>query len=164
MVTSSERRSRPWYLWLAALAAVAVLILVAVRAWTTFTSAPSSSTVVAAVPGDATQSNDGGQVTVSVTWNGASSGPVFQVALNTHAVPLDSIDLTQLAALRVDGGNAIPPIGWDAPKGGHHHSGTLTFPATASDGKSLISSDTRQIELTIRDVAGVPKRVFVWKP
>ena len=83
--------------------------------------------------------------------------------MDTHAVDLDGFDLKQLAVLRVDG-REIQPAGWDAPKGGHHRSGTLSFPATGSDGRPLITADTRSIELLIRDVAGVPERVFVWRP
>jgi hypothetical protein len=81
--------------------------------------------------------------------------------MDTHAVDLDGYDLKQLAALRIDGGREVEPVGWDAPKGGHHREGTLTFPATA-DGRPLVESDARTIELIIRDVAGVPERSFRW--
>jgi hypothetical protein len=48
-----------------------------------------------AAPG-AAQTSEGGQVTVKVTWKGtqgADAGPVFAVALDTHSVDLDGIDL-----------------------------------------------------------------------
>jgi hypothetical protein len=83
--------------------------------------------------------------------------------MNTHAVDLDDYDLKQLAVLRIDGGQEIRPISWEAPKGGHHRSGTLTFPATDADGRPLIASSTRTIELVIRNVADVPERVFSWQ-
>ena len=35
---------------------------------------------------------------------------------------------------------------------------------TAADGSALIAPDTRTIELVIRDIAGVPERVFRWTP
>jgi hypothetical protein len=56
----------------------------------------------------------------------------------------------------------VRPTGWNAPKGGHHREGTLTFPATESDGSPVIGPDTRSIALIIRDVAGVPERTFRW--
>jgi hypothetical protein len=84
--------------------------------------------------------------------------------MNTHAVDLDGYDLKQLAVLRIDGGQEIQPSNWEAPKGGHHRSGTLTFPTADTDGRPLIASSTRTIELVIRDVAGVPERVFTWQP
>lgn len=110
----------------------------------------------------ATRTSDAGQVTVSVTWEGLAAGPVFTVAMNTHAVDLDGYDLRQLAVLRTDKGQDVRPIGWDAPKGGHHRQGALTFPAKAADGSPLIASNTRSVELVIRDVAGVPERTFQW--
>jgi hypothetical protein len=112
----------------------------------------------------ATQTNEGGEVTVAVTWKGPSAGPVFDVAVDTHSVDLDGYDLTKLAVLRNDRGKEVRPSGWDAPKGGHHREGTLAFPEKAPDGSPVIGSDTRRIELIIRDVAGVPERKFEWIP
>jgi hypothetical protein len=82
--------------------------------------------------------------------------------MNTHAVDLDGYDLRQLAVLRTDKGQEVQPTGWDAPKGGHHRQGTLTFPVKTADGSPLIGSSTRSLELVIRDVAGVPERTFLW--
>lgn len=112
----------------------------------------------------ATQRSEGGQVTVAVTWGGNEAGPVFRVVMDTHAVDLDGYDLRQLAALRAADGREIRPSGWDAPAGGHHREGTLTFPATAADGSPAIGPSTGTVELVIRDVAGVPERVFRWVP
>lgn len=114
--------------------------------------------------GAATVKSEGGQVTVAVTWDGAGAGPVFRVALDSHSVDLDGYDLRQLAVLRTDLGRETRPTGWDAPKGGHHREGTLTFPPTTADGSPVIGSSTRSIELIIRDVAGVPVRSFRWTP
>ncbi len=112
--------------------------------------------------GGATQTSEGGQVTVAVTWQGPSAATAFTVAMDTHAIDLDAYDLAQLATLRTDQGREVRPVGWDAPKGGHHRSGTLTFPATAADGSPLLAPGTRAIELVIRDVADVPQRRFQW--
>lgn len=64
--------------------------------------------------------------------------------------------------LRTDQGLEAQPTGWDAPQGGHHRSGTLTFPDATADQKPLIGPDTRAVELIIRNVAGVPERSFRW--
>lgn len=165
MLRSSEHRTLPWYTWAMLLVAVAVLVRVTIGVWNTFGPAQPVGTVpAAAVPGAAMQINEGGQVTVKAIWQGPSAGPVFTVAMDTHAVDLDGYDLKQLAVLRIDGAREVLPAGWDAPTGGHHREGTLTFPATAADGRPLIGSDTRTIELIIRDMAGVPERSFRWTP
>lgn len=107
------------------------------------------------------QEVDGGNVTVKVTWRGRDAGPVFDVEMDTHSVDLDSVDLGQVAVLRV-GGKEYTPVQWNAEKGGHHRSGTLSFPATDTAGKPLIGAGA--FELIVRDVAEVAERVFVWKP
>jgi hypothetical protein len=112
--------------------------------------------------GPATQTSDANQVTIAVTWQGPASGPTFQVALDTHAVDLDGYDLRQLAVLRTSQGFEVAPTGWDAPTGGHHRGGTLTFPTTLADGSPVLDASTSAIELVIREVAGVPERSFRW--
>ncbi|MDE3075430.1 MAG: hypothetical protein KGJ86_08375 [Chloroflexota bacterium] len=109
-----------------------------------------------------TQTNEGGQVTIAVTWPGPAAGPVFNVAMNTHSVDLDGVDLRQSAVLVVDNGPEIQPTAWDAPKGGHHRQGTLTFPASTSNGGKTVGPSNRTVELVIRNLAGVPERVFKW--
>ncbi|MEW6635392.1 MAG: hypothetical protein AB1425_01105 [Actinomycetota bacterium] len=116
----------------------------------------------AAKPSPATQTSEGGEVTVEVTWKGESAGPVFDVTMDTHSVNLDSYDLRKQAVLRNDRGQEVRARAWDAPKGGHHREGTLSFPEKTADGEDLIGPDTRKIELVIRDVAGVPERSFEW--
>jgi len=122
-------------------------------------TAPAGTTVASAT--SATQVRDGGQVSVAVTWQGPAAGAVFQVAMDTHSVDLDSLDLGRLATLKTPAGE-LAPSGWDAPKGGHHRTGTLTFAATTADGRPTIGAGP--IELLIRDVAGVPERSFQWQP
>ena len=154
----------------AALVGAAMIVGLTLSACGTATprlSVPATSqTGAATVSGDtsqATQTNEGGQVTIDVTWAGATAGPTFQVALNTHAVDLDGVDLRQLATLRVDDGPALQPSIWDAPKGGHHRSGTLTFPASTADGSPTITPGSHSLQLVIRDVAGVAERSFQWR-
>lgn len=123
------------------------------------TPGPGGTTPAAA---GAAQISEGGGVTVQVTWDGPSTGPVFRVVMNTHAVDLDQYDLRALAVLRTEQGTDMRPSAWDAPKGGHHREGTLTFPAQGPDGKAVFGPDARGITLIIRDVAGVPERTFRW--
>lgn len=110
----------------------------------------------------ATQTNEAGQVKIAATWQGVTGKPDFTVTMDTHSVDLDGYDLDQLALLRTDDGRQVRPSGWDAPSGGHHRSGTLSFPTTADDGRPLIGPTTRTLELVIADVAGVPERVLRW--
>lgn len=125
-------------------------------------NSPKTGDSTAAAFSPATKVDEGGQVTVAVTWRRPGADLEFVVAMDTHSVDLDQYDLGQLASLRVDGGPEVRPLGWDAPRGGHHRSGTLTFPSTLADGSPLITAETRVIELVIRDVAGVPERRFRW--
>jgi hypothetical protein len=158
-------RTASWYPWAIVLVALAVVVGTVVSIVALFSPAqPANIAPAAAAPGVAAQTSEGGQVTIEATWRGPSAGAVFDVVMSTHAVDLDGYDLTQLAVLRVNGAGEIHPANWDAPKGGHHRQGTLTFPTTASDGSALIGPDTRTIELVIRDIAGVPERVLRWTP
>lgn len=109
-----------------------------------------------------TQTNVGGGVTVKVSRINAVDAVAFTVVLDTHAVNLDAYDLVQLAVLRTPSGEEIAPLSWDAPAGGHHREGTLSFPSTATDGTSLIQSDGGHLILVIRDIAGVTERAFHW--
>jgi hypothetical protein len=120
-----------------------------------------ASAVVLAAPD--IQAGQAGQVTIKATWQGAEAGPVFTVVLDAHAVNLDAYDLVQLAALRTDWSDEVLlPVSWDAPAGGHHRQGTLVFPITRLDGSAVLAPETRLIELSIRDVGGVPETVLRW--
>src|SRR5512138_726621 len=110
MQNTTVQRGLPWYTWALLLVSLAVLVRVALGVWNTFTAANTAAIAPAAATasGGATQTNDGGQVTIKATWNGVSTRPVFDIALNTHAVDLDGFDLAQLAVLRVDGREIQP--------------------------------------------------------
>jgi hypothetical protein len=162
MIEQSVRPARRWPAWALPLLIAAILAGVAIWVWSTTTTPQTNTAPAAAVSSGATQTNEGGQVTIAATWQGSGAPTVFTIAMNTHAVDLDSYDLKQLAVLRIDSGREVQPTSWDAPKGGHHRSGTLTFPATGADGKPLIASGTHMIELVIHDIEGVPERSFHW--
>jgi hypothetical protein len=111
---------------------------------------------------ESTQTSQAGAVTIKATWQGPGVGPVFAVVLDTHAVNLDSYDLAQLAMLSTDEGVEAAPSSWDAPAGGHHRQGTLSFPATTADGSPLITPETQVLRLSIREVGGIPETVLQW--
>lgn len=102
------------------------------------------------------RSHEDGSVTVVAAW--VDGAPAVRVTLDTHSVDLDGFDLRRLARVRLDGGEWTAPSAWDAPAGGHHRSGTLTF---ASLGREAIAA-ARVIELELRDVA-VPSHVLRWE-
>lgn len=103
------------------------------------------------------QSDDGGGVTVKATWVGSAAGIAFEVALDTHSVDLEGLDLRD-ATLQNDNGDRIADPVWDADTGGHHRSGRLTF---QGDPGTFLAA-TAWIELSVPGVAGVPFRTLRW--
>ncbi|MBI2939222.1 MAG: hypothetical protein HYY04_02195 [Chloroflexi bacterium] len=148
------------------LAGLAVILVATLAACSGETPGEVSRAATVALSSDAsdatTRVSDGGQVMVKVTWPGAGDPLQFAVEMDSHAVDLDGYDLRLLAVLRTDQGQEARPSTWDAPKGGHHRSGALTFSAVTADDSPLVGPNTRSVELLIRDVAGVPERVFRW--
>jgi hypothetical protein len=78
--------------------------------------------------------------------------------MDTHSVELD-MDLATLATLTTDTGLTLQPTLWDAPKGGHHAEGTLTFPASL-DAKAVLDG-AKQLTLTISDIDNTTG-IFTW--
>lgn len=101
--------------------------------------------------------SEAGAVTIVAAW-ASTEPPGLDVQMDTHSVDLDPFDLTSLARVRLDGGEWIAPTSFDAPKGGHHRSGTLAF---ASVAPSALGS-ARLIELRIVDVASA-ERLLRWE-
>lgn len=123
----------------------------------TAATTPSPSAPAASADGLGEQRHEAGAVTVVASWIAGTASA--RVVLDTHSVDLDGFDLTGLARLRVDGGAWVAPTGWDAPKGGHHRSGTLTFGTL----EPAAIASARAIELEIRDV-GAPSHLLRWEP
>ncbi len=115
-----------------------------------------------ALPAPITRTNEGGAVTIAVSWQGPQAGLVFTVAMETHAVDLDRYDLRTLAVLRTNQGYGVRPRRWNAPPGGHHREGILAFPSRSPKGRPMLGPGTRAITLVLRNVAGVPERRFTW--
>ncbi|HBG74703.1 MAG: hypothetical protein A2X25_11770 [Chloroflexi bacterium GWB2_49_20] len=108
-----------------------------------------------------TRTDQQGAVVVAVTpLNFDQPGETldFQVSLETHSVDL-GMDLVTLSTLVTDTGLVDQAILWDGENGGHHVSGTLSFPASV-EGKPVLEGATKLI-LTIKDV-DAPERVFIW--
>lgn len=77
----------------------------------------------------------------------------FEVTFTTHSGDLD-FDPVKAGVLLNDTGEAFSPISWEGPgPGGHHISGTLSFNAI---------SNTKFVELKIKNVGGVAERSFKW--
>jgi len=78
----------------------------------------------------------------------------FDIGLNTHSVELDQ-DMTKIAVLTDNQGKEYKPVAWDgAAPGGHHREGVLVFRA--------VSPMPRSVELTIKNIGGIPERSFKW--
>ena len=117
---------------------------------------PSPSAPAASADDLGERRHEAGAVTVAASWiKGTASA---RVVLDTHSVDLDGFDLTGLARLRIDGGAWIAPTGWDAPKGGHHRSGTLAFGTL----EPAVFGAARLIELEVRDV-GASSHLLRWE-
>lgn len=108
------------------------------------------------------QQDQQGAISVEVTpvnLNDPGDTLLFEVALNTHSVDL-SMDLASVATLSTDNGLVITGTLWDAPMGGHHVSGVLSFLMTESE-RSLLD-EANQLTLVIRDL-DADERVFNWQ-
>lgn len=102
-----------------------------------------------------------GAVAIEVTQlnlNGPGETLDFRVGMNTHSVELD-MDLVESAQLSTDTGLTIAPAKWEAPSGGHHVAGTLSF-ASSLNGAAVLEGVT-ELTLTLRNI-DAPERVFVW--
>ena len=113
------------------------------------------------VPSDLTKSDAQGAVTVEITptnLKNPGDAVIFEVLMDTHSVDL-SMDLAQLAVLSTDTGKTVQATLWDAPRGGHHVEGKLSFPST-KDGSDLLDG-AKSVTITITNV-DAPTRTFTW--
>jgi hypothetical protein len=121
----------------------------------------SGAQIQALWPDGEAKFDEQGYVEVAVTplnLNAPDETLKFDVGLNTHSVDL-SMDLAPLATLEADNGLGVRAVLWDAPRGGHHVSGVLSFP-TRTEGVSLLEGASR-LTLKILDV-DAPERTFTW--
>ena len=80
--------------------------------------------------------------------------PRFQVILDTHSVNLDAYDLKSMTILRDDAGKYYAATRVENKGSGHHREATVSF--------AKLDPDAKRVELVLKDVAGVPERVFRW--
>jgi hypothetical protein len=79
----------------------------------------------------------------------------FSIVLDTHAGSLDA-DLAQAATLIDDRGTVHAATAWDGPPpGGHHASGTLSFPT--------LDLETKSFRLVLKGIYDVPERILEWQ-
>ncbi|PKO07968.1 MAG: hypothetical protein CVU40_17870 [Chloroflexi bacterium HGW-Chloroflexi-2] len=103
-----------------------------------------------------------GFVTVDITPEklvNSEEALTFVVALNTHSIDL-SMDLAELTVLTTDTGKSVQATLWDAPRGGHHVEGMLSFPSSFDE--TSVLNGAKNITLTIKDL-DVPLRKFTWQ-
>ena len=136
---------------------IAALALAACSSSTPDASATTPASAVGST-GQQTQTSEGGQVTVTVSWAGPSAGAVFDVKLDTHSVDLDAVDLAN-AVLRNDRGETMRARPWPAAKGGHHREGSLTFDGNASE----FFSGAKWVELVLTGIGDLPERTLRWE-
>lgn len=114
------------------------------------------------VGGYPTLEDSQGNVTISVTpinFNNPGETIDFIIQMETHSVDL-TMDLALLSTLTNNAEIEISPVKWDAPLGGHHVTGILSFPVITEGGNILYGAQT--MELIIRDV-DAPKRIYTWQ-
>ncbi|MCL4870062.1 MAG: hypothetical protein KJ063_13945 [Anaerolineae bacterium] len=152
-----KHRYAPWWLLLP------ILLLVACQGTTSGPNLPlATDNEPDSATTYATLEDTQGKVTVVVkplNLDGSAETIDFEITLDTHSVDL-SMDLATMSSLTTDNGRQMVATGWDAPQGGHHVSGVLSFPAIV-DGAAWLKGATT-LTLTLRDV-DVPERVFIWK-
>ena len=79
----------------------------------------------------------------------------FRIEMDTHARDLDGYRFEQIVRLRDATGKEIPPLAVEQMMGGgHHRAAVLRFPAP--------NQDMTAVEVVVRDVAGIPERLFRW--
>jgi hypothetical protein len=161
---------RSWF-WLVAGLAVAALAAVACTG-----GGGGESAAPAGAPSTSLTQSDGGEggVTVQVTWltaadlqadgdladaaasYDAASYLLLRVRMDTHSGDLNGYDPVAGSELVSDGGTAQPAVSWHSlSDDAHHRDGVLVFERPQGAGS---------VELTLRDLAGVARRVFRWAP
>lgn len=105
----------------------------------------------------AAQMVEGGSVTVKVTpLQMQLNAPLeFEIEMDTHSVDLGD-DMLKAVVLRDDSGREYIPSAWAGPEGGgHHRAGKIKFAPLTTNSKSLT--------LVVKNVAGVPERLYSWE-
>lgn len=110
---------------------------------------PAVPDETATVDSSEERENSEAGVTITAVYLGNSA---FEIKMDTHSGSLD-YEMDKVSYVRDAKGNIVKPEKWDGGIGGHHFSGTLTFPKF---------DDGAGFELVIQDVAEVKERVLKW--
>ncbi len=102
-----------------------------------------------AADGQKTQEKSEAGVTVKVSREGSNGTISFKVALETHTVDLDKYKFEEIVVLRA-GGKEYKPKLISQEGSGHHRSAVVEFD----------NPGTKEVEVVIKDIAGVKERVF----
>lgn len=122
---------------------------------------PTQESQVTPRPEPPAQTDSQGNITVQITplnLNNPGDTLDFEVTLDTHSVDL-SMDLAPLSTLSNDFNWSVQAIQWDGPRGGHHVTGILSFPAKY-DGDSMLVAMAK-VTISIKDL-DAPERSFTW--
>lgn len=102
------------------------------------------------------QENEGGNVIVTVKPKILEIGkkPIFEMEFNTHSIDLD-FDIAKQVYLIDDKNRILKKSIWNGGSaGGHHRAGNLSF--------NDLLTETKYVQLVIKDIAGVSERKFKW--
>ncbi len=102
-----------------------------------------------------TQELRSGGVTARATYKNplGNKPPVFKVSLDSHDINFNIYEFAKIIVLRDDAGRLFSPEIISSSGSGQHREATVEF-------KGADVSSARFIELVVKDVAGVPERVF----
>ena len=96
---------------------------------------------------------EAGGITVSAQPKQTERGMEFNAVFDTHSGELD-FDPKSAVVLRDMNGKEAMPREWTGdPSGGHHRKVTVSFDAVLDEPFTLI----------VKDVGGIPERLFTWK-
>lgn len=142
---------------IAAIISIAILLLYGILL---FAAIPQTEQIGNTLAGNAlqlsTKTNNENNLQVDVTPINFSFGKEInlEVKFTTHSGSLD-YDFAKISTLYDDKGNSYPALLWAGPVGGHHVTGTLTFPKINQEAKSM--------KLVMKNLYAVPERTFIWE-
>ncbi len=87
----------------------------------------------------------------------------FAVKMNDHVIGINQYALDNLATLGNEQGTEVRASRWQSiTLSPQRVSGTLYFPAKDSSGNLLLVHGVRNVTLKIKEMAGIPERIFQW--
>ncbi len=88
----------------------------------------------------------------------------FRVKMTDHSSYFEFYKLEQTSSLTNDQGAEVSASRWRPTSPDRQHViGKIYFPAKDPAGKPLLGHGTGKLALKIKDLGGIPERVFEWK-